>query len=83
MTCLHIISSERALAECLSVASEQDSLLLLGSAAALAGTDLGRSALALEDDLPDGMTPSESFTLIGYPEFVQLTERHNPIITWR
>ena len=83
MACLHLISGERALTECLTVAAEIDAILLLGRAAELAIGDVGRPLLVLEDDLaaeascPDGMTP------IDYAEFVALAADHQPIITWR
>lgn len=83
MACLHLISNEGALAECLEIAAADDSLLLLGRAAAAAGTVTGRPLLVLSEDVPGGVAPAESVTLIDYEAFVELTVRHQPIVTWR
>lgn len=83
MACLHLISSEDALAECLEIAAAEDSLLLLGRAAAAADTDIGRQLLVLSEDVPGGVSPADSVTLIDYEAFVELTVRHQPIVTWR
>ncbi len=82
MPSLHLINGEQALLECLSVASKEDSLLLLG-AAVLAETDGQRPLLGLADDVPGDFSCPDSIELISYQDFVELTVSHQPIITWR
>ncbi len=83
MPCLHLVSRAQALAECLSVAADEDSVLLLGKAALLADSGAGRALLVLEDEVPAGLSPTGSITLIDYSRFVELAATHQPIITWR
>jgi sulfur transfer complex TusBCD TusB component (DsrH family) len=57
--------------------------LLLGDAAAAAGSDVGRQLLVLGEDMPASVAPIATATVIGYDEFVELTVNHQPIVTWR
>lgn len=83
MAILHLVNSEQALAECLSVAAAGDSVLLLGNAAVRAAASVNRTLLVLEDDLPPETLPAVSVMKIGYAEFVELATTHQPIVTWR
>ena len=83
MACLHLVNSERALAECLTVAADTDSVLLLAKAAGLALSEVDRPLMVLQDDLPSGTHLVDSVTPIDYAEFVALAAEHQPIITWR
>lgn len=83
MPCLHLVNSPQALSECLSLATDADSVLLIGAAAVAADQESARALLALKDDVPDGMTPAAKVSLIDYDRFVELAATHKPIITWR
>jgi len=83
MACLHLVSSERALSECLTIAADSDTVLLLGRAAVAAVSDVSRDLLVLEDDSPAGVSCAGNVTPIGYARFVELAADHQPIITWR
>ena len=83
MPCLHLVNSESALGQCLTVASEADHVLLLGTAAALASTQPVRPLLVLQDDIPEDLATAERVTPIDYAAFVDLAASHQPIITWR
>ncbi len=83
MACLHLVNSERALAACMTVAVEQDAILLLGPVAArLTVEDVDRPLLVLADDLPPGTSLEAGVQSIDYATFVSLAAAHQPIITW-
>ena len=81
MACLHLVSNASALAECLSIAAPDDSVLLL--CASSAANEFERPLLVLKDDLPSGLSLKATVTAISYQEFVELAVNHRPIISWR
>ena len=83
MGTLHLIGSAKALAQALELASAEDGLLLIGHAAARCGGDASRPVFVLADDIPAGVTPGANVTIVDYAGFVDLTCRHQPIVTWR
>ncbi len=83
MNALHLVSSMEALTQTLLLASAEDAILLMGRAAAGCGGDLPRPVFVLAEDIPADVTPGAEAASVDYAGFVDLTCRHQPIVTWR
>lgn len=88
MPALHLVNRASALAACLSVAADDDAVLLLedGVYAAAAGTSPERPLHALEPDVrARGLAGrlAGNTTVVSDAGFVTLVEAHQPVVTWR
>lgn len=96
MPTLHLVSRAPALAACLEVAGADDAVLLLedgvyagvaaGHAADHGENAPARSLFALEPDVRArglGGRLGAGITVVSDAGFVDLVERHQPIVTWR
>ncbi len=87
MAALHIVNKAAALASCLPILGEDDALLLIEDgvyAARLASAAVGR-CYVLDCDLEArGLTGqiAAAFEIVTYDGFVELVERHQPIVSW-
>ena len=87
MATLHIVNRADALADCLPLLADGDALLLIEDGVYAACTTAGAPAPchALADDLEArGLTSriDTGVKIISYEGFVDLVERHQPIVTW-
>ena len=85
MSALYIVNHASVLAGCVALAGPNDSILLIQDAVLAAATDHDRPVVALQEDLT-----SRAIEHIGrhvettdYAGFVELTVRHQPIVSWR
>ena len=84
---LHIVNRADALARCLPLVAEGDAVLLIedGVYAACSAVDSPAPCHALADDLEArGITGriEPAVGVLSYAGFVELVERHRPIVTW-
>ena len=87
MAALHIVNKADALADCLPLVADGDALLLIEDGVYAACTAIGIRAPchALADDLrARGLMDrvESSIESVSYDGFVDLVERHQPIVTW-
>ena len=87
MASLHIVNKADALADCLPLLADGDALLLIedGVYAACTPIDTHATCHALADDLEArGLTGriETSVEILSYDGFVDLVERHQPVVTW-
>ena len=87
MASLHIVNKADALADCLPLLADGDALLLIedGVYAACTAIDTPATCHALADDLEArGLTGriETSVEILSYDGFVDLVERHQPVVTW-
>ena len=89
MPALHIVNRRSALDRCVEVAAPDDTIVLIEDGVYAAASSSGRSIKFLEADararglgelLAEGSSAASS---IDYHEFVALTTRHQPIVSWR
>ncbi|MEZ5561077.1 MAG: sulfurtransferase complex subunit TusB [Pseudomonadales bacterium] len=87
MPALHIVNQVAALADCLSVAGEDDSVLLIESAVyAAADPWQERPLFALAPDVQARGLHGRlgtAVTLVSDGAFVDLVAAHQPIVSWR
>jgi len=85
MAALHIVNRPCALASCLEVAADADTILLIEDGVYAAAVTPGRTMRALRDDvLARGLAErlAADVELADYDDFVGLVERHQPIVSW-
>ena len=88
MATLHMVSTAAALAPCLEVAADDDTILLLGNGVYAAVTALApsRALLALQADVTArglGRRLGQAVREIDEHELVTLAVAHEPIVSWR
>lgn len=87
MATLHIVNKAAALASCVPLAAENDAMLLIedGVYAARHHPHVPGPCYVLDSDLAArGLSErvDARFEVISYAGFVDLVERHQPIVTW-
>lgn len=87
MAALHVVNKADALSDCLPLLANGDALLLIedGVYAACADIDASVPCHALADDLEArGLVNriANAIEALSYDGFVELVERHQPIVTW-
>ena len=87
MSALHMVFSEAGLDAARVRMASGDALLLIadGTYAARSIENVGRAPLyALEEDITlRGIQPDDAVELVNYAGMVALTERHQPVVSWR
>ena len=87
MAALHIVNKANALPDCLPLLADGDALLLIEDGVFAACTAFGASTpcYALTDDVEarglEGRIET-AVEIVSYDGFVDLVERHQPIVTW-
>lgn len=85
MATLHMVNRSSALAACLAVAADEDAVLLIEDGVYATLRAPVRPLHAIEDDIrARGLTSrvDVAITRIGYAEMVELTVKHQPIVSW-
>ena len=87
MAALHIVNKADALADCVPILADGDALLLIEDGVYAARTAIHARAAchALADDLEArGLAGrvASAVEVVSYDGFVDLVERHQPIVTW-
>lgn len=87
MATLHIVNKADALPDCLPLVADGDALLLIedGVYAACTDIDAGAPCHALAEDLEARGIAGRirhSIEVLSWDGFVELVERHQPIVTW-
>ena len=87
MATLHIVNKAAALADCLPLLTGADALLLIedGVYAARTGIEAPCPCNALDDDLQArGLNGriGAGIEVVSFDGFVELVERHQPVVTW-
>lgn len=85
MATLHVVSRAESLAQCLEVATPQDTVLLAGAALCHAGSPAHPGLIALAEQLTGVQAREIEATgarTIDYGAFVRLVAEHQPIVSW-
>ena len=85
MGTLHIVNRVAALAPCLDTAATADAILLIEDGVYAATQDQPRECFAIDMDIQARGIASRitaETSVINYADFVELTVKHNPIVTW-
>ncbi len=87
MAALHIVNKADALPDCLPLLADGDALLLIedGVYAVCADIDASTPCHALADDLEARGLMNRivnAIEILSYDGFVELVERHQPVVTW-
>ena len=79
---LHLVSSREGLSRCAEVFEPRDVVLLLSDSAADPAS-VPFPCLTLDADAGPESEPSGGNGKVSYREFIDLTVRHSPVVTWR
>jgi sulfur relay protein TusB/DsrH len=84
MAALHVVNRPEALAGCVAVAAERDTILLIEDGVYAAIPDHPKPAfLVLDDDAhARGIDPRAGMERISYRDFVELVATHQPVVSW-
>ena len=84
MATLHIVNHPSAIADCLEVAGQNDTILLIEEGVRAATQAHGRDLVALSEDLASREINvlAAGVETTDYPGFVDLVATHQPIVSW-
>ncbi len=87
MSTLHLVFSPQGLRAAVARVAADDAVLLIadGTYAADGSASIGSQTIyALAEDLHiRGIQPDASITLVDYAGMVELTVKHQPVVSWR